>query len=82
MLSRMWYQIKADDWSLECLYILRVYFSSVKSGLENASVVCNSITSSDPIKLEWIQQNLAAIYDNLSLTRAQYAYARASALEQ
>jgi hypothetical protein len=45
--------------SLACLYIL--YFTLVRSKLEYALVVWNSITSSDANKLKRIQQKFASI---------------------
>jgi hypothetical protein len=45
--------------SLDCLYVL--YFTSVRSKLEHASVVWNSITSTDASKLERVQQKFASI---------------------
>jgi hypothetical protein len=46
--------------ALDCLYVL--YFTFLRSKLECASVVLNSITSTDASKLEHIQQKLASIY--------------------
>jgi cell division protein FtsW (lipid II flippase) len=45
--------------SLDCLYLL--YFTSLKSKLEYASVVWNSITSTDANKLERIKQKFASV---------------------
>jgi hypothetical protein len=45
--------------SLDCLYVL--YFTLDRSKLEHASVVWNSITSTDANKLERIQQKFAFV---------------------
>jgi hypothetical protein len=46
--------------SLECLYVL--YFTSVQSKLESASVVWNSVTSTDANKPEHIHQKFTSVY--------------------
>jgi hypothetical protein len=57
--------------SLDCLYML--YFTSVRSKLEHASVVWNSITTTDANKLERIQQKFAALCYYCFLVHYSYA---------
>jgi hypothetical protein len=45
-------------------YILMLYFTLVTSKLERASVIRNSITSTDANKLEGIQRKFAALFYN------------------
>jgi hypothetical protein len=47
--------------SLDCLYVVYEYFTLVRSTLEHASLVWNSITSTDANKLERIQQKFASL---------------------
>jgi hypothetical protein len=58
--------------SLDCLYMF--YF---RSKLEYASVVWNSITTTDANTLECIQQNFAALCYNRFLPHVHYSYADA-----
>jgi hypothetical protein len=48
--------------SLDCLYML--HFTLIRSKLEYASVVWNSITTTDANKLERIQQKFSALCYN------------------
>jgi hypothetical protein len=52
-----------------------LYFTLVRSKLENASVVWNSITTTDANKLERIQQTFAALCYNRFLPHVRYSYA-------
>jgi hypothetical protein len=64
--------------SVECM--LRLYATLVRSKLEYASVVLNSITSTDANKLERIQQRFAALCFNSFFPQVHFSYS--IALEQ
>jgi hypothetical protein len=64
--------------SLVCMSIL--YFTLVRSKVEYASVVRDSITSTDANKLESIQQKFLALCFNRFFPQFDYSYALA--LEQ
>jgi hypothetical protein len=57
---------------IECLYVL--YFTLVRSKLEYASVVVNSITSTDANKLERIQQKFASVCFYRFVPHVPYTY--------
>jgi hypothetical protein len=61
--------------SLDYLYVL--YFTSVRSELEYASVVWNPITTTDANKLERIQQKFSALCYNRFLRHVHCSYANA-----
>jgi hypothetical protein len=54
-----------------------LYFTSVKSQLEHASVVCNYISTTDDNKLERILQKFEALCYNRFLPRVYYENANA-----
>jgi hypothetical protein len=58
--------------SLECLYVL--YFTLVRSKLECASVVWNTITSTDANKLEYIQQMFTPVCFYHFVPHVPYTY--------
>jgi hypothetical protein len=58
--------------SLECM--ARLYITLIKSELEYASVVWNSITSTDANKLERIQQMFVALCFNSFFPQFHYCY--------
>jgi hypothetical protein len=62
--------------SLKRTHIL--HFTLIRSTDEYASVVWNSITSTDANKLERIQQKFAALHFNCFFTHVHYSYAYAS----
>jgi hypothetical protein len=57
---------------MDCFHSL--YFSLVRSNLENALVVWNSVTSTDVKKLERIQQKFAPFYFCLVIPHFPYSY--------
>jgi hypothetical protein len=57
-----------------------LYFTLVRSKFEYASVVRNSVTTTDANKLERIQQKFSAFCCNRFLPHVHYSYAKA--LEQ
>jgi hypothetical protein len=52
--------------------MLILYFALVRSKVENASVVWNSIASNDANKLECIQQKFTALYFKYFFPQADY----------
>jgi hypothetical protein len=61
--------------SVECMP--RLYITLIRSKFENASVVWNSITSTDANKLECIQQRFVAVCFNRFFPQVHYCYSLA-----